>query len=294
MPMARAQQTNKKKTQAPSGYYLPRAGFPVLTRSSDSGVSGVSSLDSANPGGNDLPTVNGLHLLDGMDRRPGEAGQAYDPGEESLNMAHIRWNQSRFPLRVWISEGKALPEVPFSMTKDDRLRRIQIMLHNPASFDELPTCQGWKPGMNDAVANGIEEWDDMKHEGVVNFGFVDRPQDADIVVFFTKGFPGAAGPGGTDVKALTMGMAFTPADVQHHIAQGHRGVPVVMELKVNEDTSRLQGDAAHEFGHALGIKAHSPYRQDIMYENRMVDVPSPADKATLRALYKSTPQYWYY
>jgi predicted Zn-dependent protease len=51
------------------------------------------------------------------------------------------------------------------------------------------------------------------------------------------------------------------------------------------------GASAHEFGHALGIKAHSPYRDDIMHENRIVNQLSPADKTTIRNLYRSKPAY---
>jgi predicted Zn-dependent protease len=148
--------------------------------------------------------------------------------------------------------------------------------------------------MNEMVATGFEQWRELENEGVIKFGFVDSPQNADILVFFTDRFVGAAGPGGTDVHALTMGQVFTGEQVTQKIARGEPVVPIVMELKVNEDAARLQADAAHEFGHALGIKAHSPYREDIMYENRIVDVLSPSDKATLRKLYRTIPRYWYY
>ncbi len=168
------------------------------------------------------------------------------------------------------------------------------MLRKPKSFDELVQCPNWKPEMNDSVAGGFELWREFEKEGVISFGFVDSPSQADVVVFFTDTFPGAAGPGGTDVHALTMGHVFTLEQVNMKLQRGEPKVPIVMEIKINDDLSRLQADAAHEFGHALGIKAHSPYREDIMYENRIVNDLSAADKATLRALYRAAPQYWYY
>ncbi len=289
---AHSQAKRRKQVSTPPVYYLPKAGFPVLTGGSDNAGTGGAS-------GGELPQVNGLHLQEGIDRRSGDGGQAYDPGEPELTIqggVHptVRWSQQRFPLRVWISDGKQLPEVPFLSTKDDRPTRVHNMLKNPAGFDALPVCSGWKPEMNDAVASGIEEWREMSNEGVIKFGFVERPENADIMVFFTTKFPGASGPGGTDVKAMTISKDYTPQDVQNFVSQGLDRVPTVMEFVVNEDANRLQGDAAHEFGHALGIKAHSPYRQDIMYENRIVDLPSPADKATLRALYKRNTNYWFY
>lgn len=244
----------------------------------------------------ELPVMSGLHLQEGLDRRPGSptAAQPYEPGEPSLNMALVRWDTHRFPLRIWISEGKKLPDVPFEVLQQDRVPRVVQLLKDPRALDELPTATSWKPDMNDAVANGFEQWRELAKEGVISFGFVDNPAQADIMVFFVDNFPGAAGPGGTDVHANTCGQVFTAAQVQQKAVLGQPTVPIVIEFKAQEEFARLQADAAHEFGHALGIKAHSPYRDDIMYVNRIVDSISPADKATLRALYRHTPQFWYY
>ena len=60
---------------------------------------------------------------------------------------------------------------------------------------------------------------------------------------------------------------------------------------INYMPEKMIGSAAHEFGHALGIKAHSPYRDDLMYENNVVNRLSPADKSTIRYLYKTKPGY---
>lgn len=273
----------QSKRRQPAGYYLPKAGFQTLTRP-------AYGADS------ELPTVDGLHLQEGMSRRPDSpsSNQPYPAGEPSLNGAIVRWDTRRFPLKIWISEGKKLPEVPFEIAQQERVPRVQTMLRSPPSFDALPECPGWKPEMNDSVANGFEMWRDLEKEGLISFGFVESPAMADVMVFFTDTFPGAAGPGGTNVNALTMGQVFTPQQVNMKMERGEPTVPIVMELKINEDFGKLQADAAHEFGHALGIKAHSPYREDIMHVNRAVTQLSTADKATMRSLYKTVPKYWYY
>lgn len=280
-PAAEAQQ--RRRTQAPQGGGLPPAQFTSLIRSN-------STIDG------DLPVVDGLHLQEGQTRRPGapSAAQPYQPGEPKLQGALVRWDVKRMPLRIWISEGKKLPDVPFDILQAERCKRVAMMLLNPKSFDQLPVCPGWKPEMNDAVAEGFEQWRLFEKEGLLSFGFVDSPTQADIVVFFTDRFIDAAGPGGTNVHGLTMGEIFSAPQVQMKIQRGEPTIPVVMELCTNEELGKLQADAAHEFGHALGIKAHSPYRDDIMYENRTVTDLSAADRATIRALYKTLPKYWYY
>jgi predicted Zn-dependent protease len=208
-------------------------------------------------------------------------------------MALVRWDKKRFPLKVWISEGKKLPEVPWEVITQDRVPRVSEMLKNPQSLEALPTAPGWKPEMNDTAANGFEEWRQDKTPPVP-FGFVPDPTDADILVFFTDRFAGSDGPGGTSVHGQTYGQLFTTEQYHQKLQMRQPKVPVIIELRVNEELEKFQADAAHEFGHALGIKAHSPFRQDLMYVNRMVETPSPADLATLRALYTQTPKYWYY
>lgn len=250
-------------------------------------------LDNGQPR-SDLPVMNGLHLDGAVGRAPGVV-QVYDAGEPSLNGALVRWDVRRFPLKVWISEGKKLPDVPWEQITQDRVPRVLNMLEtDPKSLDALPAAPGWDWHMNEWAANGFEMWRSLEQQGVLSYAFVDDPTKADVMVFFTDHFMGADGPGGTTVRGQTYGQVFTAQQVSDKIRLGQRPRPIVMELKISNDERRLTGDAAHEFGHALGIKAHSPYNNDIMYVNRIVDEPSPSDFATVKDLYKRTPQYWYF
>jgi hypothetical protein len=309
---AQAQQTQKRRqqTQPPGGYYLPKATFPsyagsagMVPGSSNYGSAGAqgdgTGYGGTQPGYNpgqmqqELPKYNGLHLDGSMSHGQGSVAP-YDAGEPRLSGALIRWDPRRFPLRIWISEGKKLPDVPWEVISQDRPRRVYDMLADASSLNALPAAPGWDWHMNEWAANGFEKWRQLEQERVISYVFVDDPTKADVLVFFTDHFQGADGPGGTSVHGLTSGQAFTADQVAEKARLGQRFWPLVMELKVSPDARRMTGDACHEFGHALGIKAHSEYNNDIMYANRIVDDPSGSDFATLRALYKQTPKYWHY
>lgn len=257
---------------------LPKAGFPVYTGSTE----------------REMPSSSGLSLSVGMSRNPKAPPSPYPPGEPDLKGQLVQWHRGRFPLRIWISMGQKLPEVPFSEIKATRPDLVFGMLQNPQSIWSLEQAQGWKPEMNEAVANGIEQWREFESEGLISFAYVDKPEDANVLVFFVDRFVDASAPGGLSVKANTAAKVYPAQEVRRLEAMGKRvlGAPVVIEFQVNEELYKLQGDAAHEFGHALGIKAHSPYREDLMFVDRLRDTISPSDKATLRWLYKQQAPWW--
>lgn len=242
---------------------------------------------------NDLPSISGLHLAPGLDRKAGAPAEVYQPGEPSLGMKLVQWDRRRLPLKIWISMGKKLPEEPFTVLQQNRPDEVYQMLSDPKSLWELPECPGWTSDMNVAVANGIEAWREFENEGLFSFGFVDRPEEANVMVFFVDHFVDATSPGGISVHANTSAKIFD-AEVVRQAEKNGKIVPhypVIIEMQVNPELYKLQADAAHEFGHALGIKAHSPYRDDIMHENRQKEVLSPSDKATVRWLYRQRPSY---
>ena len=184
-----------------------------------------------------------------------------------------------------------MPEVPFEEIPSTRPDAVTQLLQTPGNpFQNLSQVKGWVPEMNDQVAAGIEQWREFEGEGLFSFAFTDDPHNANIMIFFTDAFRDANSPGGIMVGGITSAQVYPYALAQKQkIGQK----PVVIELStlVNSTDEKMQASSAHEFGHALGIKAHSPYREDIMYAFRVVDHLSPADKATIRYLYKSTPQW---
>jgi len=257
------------------------------------------SYSSGGQAGGPLQPSTGLHLDGGAERRPGTNPTPYNPGEPSLNMALVRWEPKKMPLKVWISPGLSLPELPFSELQQVRPDQVYQILTTPVDqtvnptgdpFMGMPVAEGWTPDTNALVQAGIMQWKQFEAEGLFSFVFTQDPREAQIMVFFVDNFREASSPGGISVGGNTCAQIYPLAQAMSINIQQK---PVVIELstRVNEIPEKMIGATAHEFGHALGIKAHSPYREDIMNENRVVTQLSAADKATIRRLYKTKPAY---
>lgn len=277
---------NNLVVQAQYGRRLPKASFNTTSQ---------SSVGSFTP----LPRVNGVHLIDGLDQGPlppqsiqgGAAGDngPYNPGEQAVNWERVRWEAKKMPLLIWISPGLKLPECPFSQIQSTRVDQVTNMLMSgaPLALNQAP---GWIPDTNDQVAAGIEQWREFEKEGLFSFAFTDDPHYAHILVFFTDNFKESDSPGGIAVGGITSAQIYPVAQAQKIKI---RQKPVIIELStaVNGSPQKMQGASAHEFGHALGIKAHSQGMWDIMNINRVSNVLSPADKATIRYLYHKPVQW---
>ncbi len=273
------------KAQAQYGRKLPRAGFQ--TRSTDVGT-------------NALPRVNGVHLIDGLDQGPlppqahpsggGNDNDPYNPGEQAVNWERVRWEAKKMPLLIWISPGLKLPDCPFSQIQSTRVEQVTEMLQSPTPLSTLIQATAWTPDTNDQVAAGIEQWREFEKEGLFSFAFTDDPRFAHILVFFADNFKESDSPGGIAVGGITSAQIYPIAQAQKIKI---RQKPVIIELStmVNGTPPKMQGASAHEFGHALGIKAHSQGMWDIMNVNRVSNYLSPADKATIRYLYHKPAQW---
>ncbi len=265
---------------------LPKANFQTFTQ----------------PAGSNLPATSGLYLRPGENRGKNNQAQPYDPTQDQLGL--VRWERNKMPLHVWIAPGLKLPDVPFSELPSTRVNLVRDMLQALHPFSELEQTPGWAENFNSIAAAGFEEWRQFETEGLVSFDFTDDPKMAHILVFWTDGFKDADAPGGVYVQALTCSQQL-PVDKARELEAAGRKIvpvgyvvpgrgdiiqnPVVIELGVGSEF-RLHGAAAHEFGHALGIIKHSPYREDLMYVDRVVDELSPGDKETFRRLYHASPQ----
>ncbi len=256
---------------------LPKASLPQLSVEQRPGSS--------------LSTSYGVHLTEGLNRPRNMPAKRYNPGEPDLNMDLVRWENNKMPLLIWISPGLQLPDCPMSAIKDVRVSQVTEMLLQPGDpFVGLKPAIGWTSDVNDQVAAGFEQWRTFQNEGLFHFAFTDNPQNANICVFFVDAFKEGTGPGGIMIGGNTSAEVY-PIALAH--SRKIRQKPVIIELStlVNGSPEKMTGAAAHEFGHALGIKAHSPYREDIMYGDRIVEQLSAADKATIRWLYHQVPQY---
>lgn len=259
---------------------LPRAGF--------------GNYSSQAPGAqatSELPTSYGVHLSAGQDRRANAPVQRYDPGEPTLNMQLVRWESKKMPILIWISPGYQLPECPFEELQSIRVDQVNTMLRDPTNpILSCKVARGWTPEVNDQVAAGIEQWREFENEKLFSFAFTDDPRTANVVVFFVDAFRDSTSPGGIMVGGNTSAQVYPYAQAQQ-MKIGQKPVVIELSTMVNNTEPKMQGASAHEFGHALGIKAHSPYREDIMYADRIVDHLSGADKATIRYLYHTQPKW---
>ena len=239
--------------------------------------------------GNNLPNAGGLSLQEGQDRPRGAPPEVYNPGEPSLQHKLVRWESRFMPLKVWISPGKKLSDKPISQINQTRPQEVLGLLKSDPGFSSLQQCAGWTPGMNSAAQVGIEQWKEFQNEGLFAFDFVDDPTMANILLFWSDGFTGDEGTGGVSTGGNTVAVLYDANEVRNREAasggQPLQGTPVIIELRADESFDKLQGRAAHEFGHALGIKEHSPFNQDLMCVNGIVRQLSASDKATIRWLY---------
>jgi predicted Zn-dependent protease len=271
---------------------LPKASFPVLARPNsplDNG-SAAGTLNGTTQSDSSLPSSAGLHLTEGLDRKKGAPIEPYNPGEPDRSMARVRWEKKSMPLLIWISPGLKLPDCSMAELKNTRVDYVTQLLQTADPFIGMGQAPAWTPQMNDQVATGIEQWRQFENEGLFSFAFTDNPRNAHICVFFTDTFKDGNAPGGIAIGGNTCAQIY-PVSLAH--SMNIRQKPVIIELStlVNSSAQKMIGAAAHEFGHALGIKAHSPYRDDLMYEDRVVDALSEADKATIRWLYHQEPQF---
>ncbi len=255
---------------------LPKAGF-------------------SNYSGGALPNAGGVSLQQGADRPRGAPAEVYNPGEPSLGHKLVHWEAKYMPLRIWISPGKKLVEEPISQINAQRPQEVLALLKADPTFSSLGSCTEWSPAMNSAVKSGIEQWREFQNEGLFSFEFVEDPRQANIFVFWTDRFVGDEGAGGVSTAGNTVAVLYDINEVRSKEASyGGQlpGTPVIIELRANNETfDKLQARSAHEFGHALGIKEHSPFNQDLMCVNGIANSLSPSDKATVRWLYRQRPQY---
>ncbi len=269
---------------------LPRAGFPVLASPNNGNPSSSNDSGASSPWPNSLPSSYGMHLSPGLDRNRNAPIEHYNPGEPEQNMALVRWEKKSMPLLIWISPGYKLPDIPLSELKKTRVDFVTNLLQNADSFAGITPAPGWTPAINDQVAAGIEQWRQFENEGLFNFAFTDDPHNAHICVFFTDVFRDGNAPGGIAIGGNTCAQMY-PISLAHSMNIHQKPVIIELSTLVNNTPQKMIGASAHEFGHALGIKAHSPYRSDLMYEDRVVDSLSEADKATIRWLYHQQPAF---
>ncbi len=205
----------------------------------------------------------------------------------------VRWG--KFPLRVYI-------ETP----KDNKL---------------------YKPEYKEAALFGLNAWK-VKSNNFVNYVEIKNMDAADIQILWSDAYVDRfADPANTPamyrtytpykrspmLRAVQMASMFTPgyfslgpqalgAAMQYKQMKKleilkeesiiHLGLAPTKALPPEAAKLLIQNMAAKEFGHALGLKANSPEKGDLLYpelRSDVVQLPSNRDLETLRDLYSRPP-----
>lgn len=216
----------------------------------------------------------------------------------------IRWIKDQMPLKVYVSNGRAVdgfidPDLGATYFNVNNLDLwpdyIAQILDDPEKLNQLPQAEGFVPEHYQAVLQGINMWKPFEKEGLFSYQLTNDPQDADIYVFFVNHFVDKLGLGlfAGDIRGYTAKRCFPLKAI---MAGGHASFkPVLIMLRTIDSTgvpmpfNKMKASAGHEFGHALGIDGHSTNTNDLMSGYYGRGVLSTNDAATIRYLYHLTP-----
>ena len=220
------------------------------------------------------------------------------------NFGVIHWLKEQMPLRVYITPGLSLdaimdPQLGAPIANIDNLPAWPNVAAQAIDQDPplagLKQAAGYNQSHFQAAYEGILAWKPLQNEGIISFDIVNDPGEADIYVFFTHHFVNKLGMAlfANDIRGYTSKTNFP----YKAILSGARAdfKPVVIVLRTTDaqgqsmSPGKMKAAATHEFGHALGIEGHSTNPQDLMSVYYGRGVISPSDAATLRHLYRLTP-----
>lgn len=176
-----------------------------------------------------------------------EAPSIPGPGLDTLS---FHWDKADLPVRVWVEDN-----------------------------DDLPRH----------IGRAIDTWEAAFLYREFQATLVSDSNTADVVVR-------AGSPDTPKLRAKRLHSALAPecagaTDLDIDVANRELRLPI----RVFIDPRSLPDDpgiepclaltSIHEMGHALGIFAHSPDPEDIMYSDPEVDLPSDRDRRTVEAVY---------
>lgn len=190
-------------------------------------------------------------------------------GKKEDVIVFCHWDESRFPLAVYVEPPRIAPEL--QNERDPR---------DPSVFVEA----AWR---------ALENWQQAL-AGVVSFERAASWTEADLRIEL-MGEPGPAPQEGVQVLGTTsLARACRVSGrslVQDRLDVSFR-VPVIRVYLADQYglllPDQIERNVLHELGHALGMKGHSPIPADLMYEvarDRRVSRLSRQDTNSFRALY---------
>lgn len=215
----------------------------------------------------------------------------------------IRWIPDQMPLKVWVSDGRAIdalmnPQLGAPYANVDMVGTwpdLAAQLFKEGKANALPVAEGFRPEHKQATIDGINFWKPFEKEKLFTYELTDDPMEASIHVFYVHHFVNKLGLAlfANDIRGYTSKRSFS----YKAIMQGKNAdfKPVVIVLRTTDkygrpmDAASMKAAAGHEFGHALGIEDHSKNPADLMSVYYGKGRLSNNDAATIRYLYKLTP-----
>lgn len=206
-----------------------------------------------------------------------DRGKALEDWQKFLDVAGenptYKWDVARIKARIQILQ--AIPQLPDSMqpghyvpeagdyyrwisqnSEGDQWRDFPVKVY----LGSAPTMK-WQQGTREA----FDIW-----KSVFPLELAALPEDADIRVGWQESVEeqGRAGEELDWVRYRRLGGELT----------GRRVAIITVDLSRPWSKDEMQAIMLHEFGHALGIKGHSPNKHDIMYwqmQEKIRQVPAP-------------------
>lgn len=208
-------------------------------------------------------------------------GNNLEPQSCLQNDITHRWDQSAFPVKIFIADGRTLPsDLMGRVLTVGQYKEAVTIIQN--SLGRQPVTRSYKPKYASAFISGVRAWDWAVREKLWRYKFVSDPRVADIVVLFCE-----------RCSLGERGYALYPWD-WHQPEIIWIGCSNDYGVSEAEFERQLTVMSAHEIGHCLGLE-HSNVESDLMFPVEDVSgdesrrspetMASANDKASLRALY---------
>jgi hypothetical protein len=189
-------------------------------------------------------------LRDGVYEWRREAPSIPGPGLDTLS---FHWDRTHLPVRVWVEDS-----------------------------DDLPAH----------IARAIDVWEAAFLYREFEATRVDDSTAADVIVL-------SGSPGDPKLRVTRLSAVAPECDGATDVEVNEANTELRLPIRVFIDPHFFPDDAnlqrclaltsIHEMGHALGIFAHSPFPEDIMYLDPDVEQLSERDRRTVETAYHTPP-----
>jgi len=106
----------------------------------------------------------------------------------------IRWDTSKRPIRIFISNGLQLPDgYSGGALNGARMSVLDELFANRETLNRLSVSKGYRPEMRTQAIWGLQQWDWAQSERLFKYQLTNDPATADILLFWCPHLPKEAG-----------------------------------------------------------------------------------------------------